>query len=502
MATGSRDLGAASGSRALRWLPWLILSGVASWMLLVAPPRAALWNDPAAYAYAARRMVESGDWLTLHAETFTDPDRPYVNKPPLLFWLAALGYAAAGGPSRAVVAGSQALGLLLVLLTAWWGNRLVGRPWGFAAALGLLAMPVFLENATDLRMETGLALGVLWACGAASLPAGRRPPWRPPVFFAAVGVALLSKGTTGALPLVAAPLGHWLAGRSARSLWAARRRWLAWAWLLAIPLAWWVQLALRIRGLPLRAVVETHGGSVLPLRMFVDTALLPLWRDRPLWLAAAAIGAALAVARIAALRRRGEVERAAACAVPAAFALHYLVGWAIKPFQFPRYVCAILPLVTLAAMLPPAALWARRTPLRFAAPVAALALLASLAGPLRGDPVARAAAAEDARFLAALRDLSGDAAPGLVYVPAFKDNDGYRRRLHHAWFLTAFYVREPRLVDPAAPGPGAPAVWVGVTGRPLDALLARSGDLALEPALEHPRLRLRVWRVRPRAGAS
>jgi 4-amino-4-deoxy-L-arabinose transferase-like glycosyltransferase len=500
MGTGSRDLGASAGPRALRWLLWMILTCVAGWLLFVAPPRGALWNDPAAYAYAARRMVESGDWLTLHAETFTEPDRPYVNKPPLLFWLAAVGYAAAGGPSRAVVAGSQLLGAALVLLTAWWGNRLVGRPWGFVAALGLVATPVFLDNATDLRMETGLGLGVIGACCAASLPPGPRARWRPPIFFAAIGVALLSKGATGALPLVAAPLGHWLAGRSARSLWAARRRWLAWAWLLAIPLAWWIQLALRIHGLPLRAVVETHGGSVLPWRMFLDTAVLPLWRDRPLWLVAAGIGAALVVARIAELRRRGDVERAAACAVPAAFALLYLAGWAIKPFQFPRYACAILPLVTIAATLPLAAFWARRPPLRFAAPVAAAALLASLAGPLRGDPVARAEAAEDARFLAALRELVGDSAPGFVYVPAFKENASYRRRLHHAWFLTAFYAREPRLVDPAAPGPDAPAVWVGVAGKPLDELLARSQGLALEPALEHERLRLRVWRVR--AGPS
>jgi 4-amino-4-deoxy-L-arabinose transferase-like glycosyltransferase len=484
--------------RALRWLSGLTLGCVTIWLLFVAPPGGALWNDPIAYAWAARRMVESGDWLTLHVEKFTEPDRPYVSKPPLLFWLAAIGYAAAGGPSRAVVLGSQVLGALLVAFTAWWGNRLAGWPWGFVAALGLLAMPVFLENATDLRMETGLALGTLVACCAASLPAGPRARWRPPIFFGALGVALLAKGTPGALPLVAAPLGLLVAGRSARSLWAARRRWLAWSWLLAIPLAWWVLLAVRIGSLPLRAVVETGLDWMPPWRRVVVTGVLPLWRDRPLWAAAAAVGIALAVARVAALRRQGDSERAGACAVPLTYALLYLLGWTIKPWPFPRYACAVLPLVTIAATLPLAALGSRRPPLRLAAPLAAVALLAALAGPLRGDPAARVAAAEDARFLAGLRELAGDARPGLVYTPAFTKDVVYRRQLHLAWFLSAFYVREPRLVDPAAPGPDAPDLWLGVEGRPLDRLLRRNGGLVLEPVLRHERLRLRVWRARER----
>ena len=56
-----------------------------------------LGNDEAIYSYAVDRIVESGEWLTpylspptVHAGDPADPKLPFLEKPPLKFWIVAL----------------------------------------------------------------------------------------------------------------------------------------------------------------------------------------------------------------------------------------------------------------------------------------------------------------------------------------------------------------------------------------------------------------------------
>lgn len=72
--------------------PWSSLLGVIIVVGLFCVPlfiglgRWDLHNDEAIYSYAVDRMVETGDWLTPRSIPF---DNPFLEKPPLKFWLVA-----------------------------------------------------------------------------------------------------------------------------------------------------------------------------------------------------------------------------------------------------------------------------------------------------------------------------------------------------------------------------------------------------------------------------
>src|SRR5438034_9796297 len=84
------------------------------------------------HAEIARELAASGDPLTLTLNGVR-----YVDKPPLLYVLAALGFAMVG-PSEAVARAVPAVGALAaVWATAWLGARLLDGSGGVVAGLGL-----------------------------------------------------------------------------------------------------------------------------------------------------------------------------------------------------------------------------------------------------------------------------------------------------------------------------------------------------------------------------
>lgn len=91
---------------------------------------ALLDNNEGIYAQIAREMLESGDYVTPFFNGM-----PYLEKPPLLFWLTALSYQLFGVSEFAARVVPALSGSLLVLLAVWSGWRLVNPLTGALAGL-------------------------------------------------------------------------------------------------------------------------------------------------------------------------------------------------------------------------------------------------------------------------------------------------------------------------------------------------------------------------------
>ncbi|MFI5401846.1 MAG: ArnT family glycosyltransferase, partial [Planctomycetota bacterium] len=169
-----------------------------------------LWNpDEPRYAEVAREMRVTGEWLVPHLNGAI-----YAEKPPLFFWLSALGQAAGlGFNAGRVVAGLAALGTLLVtwaLARRFLGDR--------AALLGavVLGTTVFFPwlarfGVLDVVLTFFVTLAAYgWIRGG---------PWVV-LFYVGIGLAVLTKGPVAIVLAVFAVLAWRISGGS-----GGRRPW-------------------------------------------------------------------------------------------------------------------------------------------------------------------------------------------------------------------------------------------------------------------------------------
>jgi len=163
----------------------------------IAAPPLVDW-DEATYAQVAHEAVASGHYLDL-----TWNGKPYLKKPPLLFWMMAASYKTFGEGEFAARLPSVLMGLGTLALIYFGAAAVGGRVAGAFAALIPLGFYYFIarggrECATDgpLLFFTILALHAL-----ARVPRNRR--WLMPVAIAC-GLAILSKGLAGLIPVMVA----------------------------------------------------------------------------------------------------------------------------------------------------------------------------------------------------------------------------------------------------------------------------------------------------------
>lgn len=231
--------------------------------LMAHPLRPTLYDVPL-LPYDPRNWLENHVWL---------------HKPPLMLWLAALSMAGLG-------VGELALRLpsLLLSTAALYATYRVGRAWK-GHGVGLLAAFFQSVNAFLVLLAAGwvatdhVDTGIISFVGlavAATAVAGPRP--RSLAALGALsGLAVLSKGLPGLLPLPVGLAWHW---RSVSAPALLRRGSLALAACLAVALPWWLYAA---RAFPAEAAwewsydarhfvepLEGHGGSAL-----FHLALLP-----------------------------------------------------------------------------------------------------------------------------------------------------------------------------------------------------------------------------------
>jgi 4-amino-4-deoxy-L-arabinose transferase-like glycosyltransferase len=147
--------------------------------------------DEARYAQIPKEMLEDGSWVvpTLHNE-------PYLDKPPLMYWLVAVSYKLFGvseASARLVPAVCVHLTVLMVYLL---GRRSVGERAAFWAAVLLSVAPGFLGIARLLVLDGLLTFCVTTSvlCGFEAVRTGtfRRGWWVAAAVFS--GLGFLTKG--------------------------------------------------------------------------------------------------------------------------------------------------------------------------------------------------------------------------------------------------------------------------------------------------------------------
>ncbi len=149
------------------------------------------------YAEIAREMLASGDWIV---PTFNGI--PYIEKPPLMYWLTA-GTLAALGPSEFAARLWKVLPVLGTIAATWTlGAHLFSSRVGIVGA-GILAttLGTFLFSRISV-MDPLLLLGVTLASYGVAL-AGARGRRADLWFWGGIAIGLMSKG----LPGLVFPLG-------------------------------------------------------------------------------------------------------------------------------------------------------------------------------------------------------------------------------------------------------------------------------------------------------
>ncbi len=190
--------------------------------------------DEGRYAEIAREFFVRGDWLIPHLNLL-----PYLEKPPLVYWLTALGFKVFGFTEAAARLPSAVSALGGVFLAYGLGRALWGPGPGVLGALVLASAAgyVALGRILTLDMTFALYLNLGIGLGYLALSRGQARLW--PWAYLALALAVLTKGPV-ALVLAGLTWVIWvlvtppaLAGPSVHMPWS-------WALLALITLPWFV----------------------------------------------------------------------------------------------------------------------------------------------------------------------------------------------------------------------------------------------------------------------
>ncbi|HEY2252357.1 MAG TPA: glycosyltransferase [Planctomycetaceae bacterium] len=212
-------------SRGGRWAACFLL-GLFS-CLLILPNLSYPLVDPdeGRYAEISREMLESGDYVVP-----TQFGKPYLDKPPLLYWMTAASFQVFGISETAARLVPALAALLTIAAVYGFGSRLFGHTTAWLAGLGLLSCCGFLVSGRFVFIDTLLTLfttvGLLAGCLACRQTKLHTGWWAAAALACALGT--LAKGPI-ALVLCLPPLvaGRWLTG-----LPAVRMK--HWAWFACI----------------------------------------------------------------------------------------------------------------------------------------------------------------------------------------------------------------------------------------------------------------------------
>jgi 4-amino-4-deoxy-L-arabinose transferase-like glycosyltransferase len=220
----------------------LLLCVVAACIFLVGLGRLPLTEpDEGRNAEVAREMLASGDWITPHYDTLTCLDKPAV-----FFWLVAASFRAFGLSEWAARFPSALMALATSLLVWFLARRLFDDRTGLRAGLIWVTSPLVIIFARTVIFDMALTFFVTLAMASYWLAEAEdfKHPWRDAIFFAAMGIAAITKGPVGfLLPLLSVSAYLALRGRL-REL--RKLRWgLGVLVFLALALPWFVAVSVR-----------------------------------------------------------------------------------------------------------------------------------------------------------------------------------------------------------------------------------------------------------------
>ncbi len=170
--------------------------------------------DEPRYAWIARDMAETGDWVTPRLY-----GKPWFEKPPLFYWGAALCFKLFGVSEAAARLPSAISALLATLALAWFAFRVYGAE---TARWLLLLLPttvgmIGFSHAAATDMPFSAMLTIAMVCAAVVLGLTRnekssvlpQTPWLALVLFGFfLGLAVLAKGPAGII-LVGGSVFFW-----------------------------------------------------------------------------------------------------------------------------------------------------------------------------------------------------------------------------------------------------------------------------------------------------
>jgi 4-amino-4-deoxy-L-arabinose transferase-like glycosyltransferase len=233
----------------------------------------AFFDNEGRYAEVAREMVLRRDYLSPHLD-FT----LFLNKPPLVFWLAGLVFEVAG-PTEWARLVTIAAAMVTLYATCRLGTLFYGAATGLAAGLALATSVGFALEARTLRPDMILAAVVVVALlcwSRAEQPGARRGRWLMGM-YTALGIGVLAKGLVPvvitAIPIAATTLGE----HGWRGFWRVRPG-LGLLVMGAIVLPWHVLVALEHPGFAWDYVVNQHLLFFLDRKLPRDSSGDPLKR--------------------------------------------------------------------------------------------------------------------------------------------------------------------------------------------------------------------------------
>lgn len=158
--------------------------------------------EEALYAELPRQMADSGEWVVPHLH-----GEPYLDKPPLLYWLVAGCYRLFGQSVWSARLIPAAIALLTVVVVYRWAKTVGGSTAGWAAAAVLSLTGDFVYRGPMLTPNGLLALCTTGAAAAAVRAVGgdRFSAWAWTGSAVALGLGVLAKGPV-AMALVLPPL--------------------------------------------------------------------------------------------------------------------------------------------------------------------------------------------------------------------------------------------------------------------------------------------------------
>lgn len=177
---------------------------LASFLMLWRLGEAHLTNwDEAWYGDVARTMAERGNLLTP-----TWNGQPFLEKPPLFYWLTAISFRLFGDTEFSArfissLSGIGTLGLLYWFCRKHWGERAA-----ILSSLVLLSTPAFLWRARTGNLDSLLTF-LVFLSAVALVEMGKKDRW---VYVAgiSIGLGFLTKGAIGFLfPIIAAGFFLW-----------------------------------------------------------------------------------------------------------------------------------------------------------------------------------------------------------------------------------------------------------------------------------------------------
>ncbi len=207
------------------------------------------------YAEIARKLLESGDWITL----FHDYGVPFWAKPPLSSWLSASGMALFGVNGFGARLPILLLSLGLVGLVINLANTRRQEGLSAASALILLTGVLFyIASATvmtDMALAFGTTLSMVAFWQALKPPDGQK--WKY-LFFVGLAIGVLGKGPI-ALILAGFPLFLWtVIGKRFKEVWQ-KLPWISGTLLmLAIAAPWHILAELKTPGFLNYYIVGEH----------------------------------------------------------------------------------------------------------------------------------------------------------------------------------------------------------------------------------------------------